>query len=122
MPKNWTHILLIEDDPIYGEFVKTSILDAHLPVTVGHVTTLDAALAYLRGEPPFNDRIANPMPSIVLLDINLAHQNAFPVLRFLGEHGHLENKSIRVIMLTSSDRQEDFREALKLGAVSFLIK
>jgi DNA-binding response OmpR family regulator len=62
------------------------------------------------------------MPAVILLDINLAPGSGFPILRWLRDHGHLADEKIRVVMLTSSDRTEDVQQALKLGALSYLVK
>jgi len=83
---------------------------------------VEQALAYLRGDQPFNDRTAYPMPAIVLLDLRMPEGGGFPVLKFLRENGHLDNEKVRVIMLTASSRPQDLEEALQLGAISYLIK
>src|SRR5947209_1792998 len=115
-------LLIIEDDSIYAEFIHSSLSTARLPLNLQRVSNVADALAYLRGEPPYQDRTAHPMPTTILLDINLSHQSGFAVLGFLRDHGHLENEKIRVIMLTASDRSEDLQKALQIGAVSYLIK
>jgi DNA-binding response OmpR family regulator len=115
-------VLIVEDDPIYAEFLRTSISRTGLPLNLLHLATLDQALAYVRGDPPYNDRSAHPMPAIVLLDVVLAQTRGFPVLAFLRDHGHLDDEKTRVIMLAASDRTEDVQEALQLGAISYLVK
>jgi DNA-binding response OmpR family regulator len=115
-------LLIVEDDPIYAGFVSSCIADGGLPFNVHHVSTLDAGLGYIKGEAPFSDRTAYPMPAIVLLDLHLSLQHGFPLLRFLRENGYLDNEKMRVIMLTASSRAEDFQEALRLGAASYLLK
>jgi len=123
MPKEKKTILVVEDDPIYAGFIKTSLLNAGMPLALHHVTTVDQALAYLRGEQlPFKDRSAYPMPAIVLLDLRIPEGGGFPVLKFLRDNGHLDNGKVRVVMLTASSRPQDLQEALQLGAVSYLIK
>jgi CheY-like chemotaxis protein len=122
MPGERKTILLVEDDPVYAAFVSSSLTAAGLPLQLHHVSTLDAALAYVRGQPPYEDRPTYPMPAIVLLDVILSQQRGFPFLKFLSENGHLENEKIRVIMLTASDDPKHIQEALRLGAISYLIK
>jgi len=115
-------LLIVEDDPIYADFIRSSIMQARLPLSLRHVSTLNEALAYVRGDPPWNDRAAHPMPAIILLDLFLSQELGFPVLAFLRENGHLDNEKVRVIIITASDRPEDLQEALRLGAISYLVK
>ena len=123
MPAHEDNLLLIvEDDPIYAEFIRSSIVQARLPLNLRHVSTLDEALAYLRGDAAYNDRAAHPMPAIILLDILLGQARGFPVLTYLAENGLLDNEKISVILLTASERPEDLQESLHLGAISYLVK
>jgi CheY-like chemotaxis protein len=122
MPSQNKTLLIIEDDPIYAGFISSSITDSRLPVNLHHVSTVEAALAYLRGEPPYDDRLAYPLPAIVLLDLNLVQQRGFPVLTYLRENGHLEKGKVRVVMLTASSNPKDLDEAMQSGATSYLIK
>src|SRR5436190_1659617 len=92
-------VLMVEDDPVYAEFVISSVGRAGLPFEVRHVSSVDDALAYVRGEGVYEDRAAHPMPEIVLLDINLGQKRGFPVLRWLRENGYLEEEKVRVVML-----------------------
>ena len=115
-------ILVVEDDPIYAEFIRSSLVTAGLPVILQHVSTLEQAIAYTKGEKPYNDRSVYPLPRIVLLDLHLSTHHGFPFLRFLRDNGFLENQKTRVIMLTASSRTEDLQEALRLGAISYLVK
>ena len=71
---------------------------------------------------PQVDRAACPMPALVMIDIILSSSTGFPVLDWLRENGHLDNEKVRVIMLTSSSRTEHIQEALRLGALSYLVK
>jgi CheY-like chemotaxis protein len=117
-----TTLLFIDDDPIYAEFLISSLAKAGLPFSIRHLSSLDQALAYVRGDEPYKDRSLHPIPAVVLLDINLSARSGFPVLSWLRDNGCLENEKVRVVMLTSSDRSADIQQALKLGALSYLVK
>jgi DNA-binding response OmpR family regulator len=115
-------LLLVEDDPVYAEFIISSLAKSGLPFNPRHIPTLDQALAYLRGEAPYHDRTAYPMPAVVLLDIILSAGSGFPILRWLQEHGKRDKEQTRVVMLTASNRSRDIQQALELGALSYLVK
>ena len=115
-------LLLVEDDAIYAQFILSALRKSALPLRLNHCTDVDQALAYLRAEPPYSDRAAHPMPDIVLLDVTLGASSGFPVLHWLQENGHLQNEKIRVVILSSSSRTEHLQEALRFGAISYLVK
>ena len=115
-------LLLVEDDPVYAQFILSVIEKSGLPLKLFHVANLEQGLAYVQGDEPYADRAAYPMPAIVLLDIILGTDSGFPLLRWLREHGHLAHEQIRVVMLTASSGTENVQEALRLGALSYVVK
>ena len=89
----------------------------------GHIRLIDdgeRALAYLLGEPPYDDRDRYPLPRLVLLDLKLRKLGGLDILRRLqaaGAKGH-----IPVVVLSSSARDDDIEEAYRCGANSYLVK
>ena len=81
---------------------------------------IERALAYLRGEYPYTDRGAYPVPDLVLLDIKMPGTDGFEVLRWIRQQK--EFSELCVVMLTSSDEIRDVNRAYQLGANSFLVK
>ena len=61
-----------------------------------------------------------PVPSVILLDLDLPKVGGLEVLRRLKSHD--EFKTIPVIMLTNSGAQQDINEAYQLGANSYVQK
>ena len=78
------------------------------------------AIAYLKGEGSYDDRIAFPLPHVMLLDLNMPITNGFEVLKWLRSDPGL--KRLTVVILTASMRAEDAERALDLGANWFLVK
>jgi DNA-binding response OmpR family regulator len=113
------NVLLVEDDPLYAEFVVSAIAKCGLALKVCHVSNVADAFVFLEGKPPHTER---EFPTIVVLDVKLSKENAFPVLRWLRGNGHLDKEKTRVVMLTASDRSDDRAQALQYGAMSYLIK
>jgi DNA-binding response OmpR family regulator len=116
------HLLVVDDDPTYTEFVCSAIQRANLPVKINRASTLDQGLAYVQGAPPYADRTAYPMPTIVLLDLMLSGAEGFPILKWLSQNGHLDKEKVRVVVLTASDNAFHLQQALQLGAISYVIK
>jgi CheY-like chemotaxis protein len=80
----------------------------------------EEAIAYLKGESPYNDRNKFPLPAVMLLDLNMPMKNGFHVLEWVRAQPMLKRMSI--IILTASMRTEDVEQAFDLGATSFLVK
>ena len=57
-------------------------------------------------------------PDIVLLDLRMPNVNGIDVLKNIREH----NKSLPVVMLTTSDDEKDLIEAVRNGASGYLLK
>ena len=57
-------------------------------------------------------------PDIVLLDLRMPNVNGIDVLKKIREH----NKSLPVVMLTTSDDEKDLIEAFRNGASGYLLK
>jgi CheY-like chemotaxis protein len=80
----------------------------------------EETVAYLKGEGQYNDRAKHPLPSVVLLDLNLPRKNGFEVLSWIRQQPTL--KRIVVIILTASNRGADADRAYDLGANFYLTK
>lgn len=80
----------------------------------------EEAIAYLNGEGPYGDRKIFPLPTVMLLDLNMPKKDGFQVLAWVRAQPVL--KRLTVIILTASMRREDVELAFDLGASSFLVK
>ncbi|HKQ38534.1 MAG TPA: response regulator [Verrucomicrobiae bacterium] len=78
------------------------------------------ARAYLQGDREFADRVAHPLPVIILADIKMPAMNGFDLLTWIKAQPYL--RRIPVVMLTGSDRNPDINRAYDLGASSYLVK
>jgi CheY-like chemotaxis protein len=80
-----------------------------------------AARSYFLGQAPFQDRAANPLPNLVLLDIQLGDEDGFSVLKWLRAQ-KAPWRQVPVVMLTTSQDRDEVSRAYDLGANSFLTK
>ena len=80
----------------------------------------DEAIAYLQGDGPYHDRAQFPLPTVVLMDLNMPGKNGFEMLEWI--RGNPAFKRLRVYILSASSRSEDIERAYDLGASSYLVK
>ena len=75
---------------------------------------------YLAGNGPFADRRKYPMPSLVLLDLNLPYWSGIEVLEWMRQQPQL--RSMPVVVFTSSNRPDDIARAYDAGANAYVVK
>ena len=80
----------------------------------------EEAIAYLKGEGAYIDRLKFPFPVVMLLDLNMPKANGFDVLAWVRSQPKL--KRLAIIIVTASMRDADADRAFDLGATGFLIK
>ena len=78
------------------------------------------AVDYLSGKGRFGDRVKNPLPTIILLDLKMPRMNGFEVLEWMQKQPEI--KLIPTIVVTSSSMQEDVTEAYRAGANAVMNK
>ncbi len=110
-------VLLVEDDP--GDVLMTREAFAdHKLQNVLHVVDNGAdAMAFLRREGEYADA---PRPDLVLLDLNLPRMDGREVLAAVKEDEDL--RSIPVVVLTTSEAEEDVLRSYKLHANAYVTK
>lgn len=112
--------MLVEDNPDDIIVVRRAFTKANLVNPIQVATDGDAAVAYLAGEGKYADRERYPLPVLILLDLKLPRRSGFEVLEWLRKQPGL--KRLRVVVLTSSSRNQDINRAYELGANSYLTK
>ncbi|MBL0226540.1 MAG: response regulator [Geobacteraceae bacterium] len=113
-------ILLVEDNPDHAVLVMRSLGDFKVANRILHVEDGQAALDYLSGNGPYADRMTYPLPNLILLDLRLPKIDGLEVLREIKANAGL--KPIPVVVLTTSDAEQDLTKAYEFGANSFLTK
>ena len=78
------------------------------------------AKEYLSGKNAFADRDRYPLPSIVLVDLNLPYIPGLEVLKWMKQESSL--RSLPVVIFTSSVREDEKAQAMALGASAFIQK
>lgn len=113
-------VLVVEDSEDDLFLMKMACKRTGIPHKLNSVTDGDAAIRYLSGGTPFNDRVANPLPDLIFLDIKLPRRDGHQVLEWIREQSAFKN--LPVVMLTASARNTDVSRAYELGVTSYLRK
>ena len=113
-------ILLAEDDPNDVVLIQRAFRKAGLQNTLKNVADGEQAIHYLSGQGAYSDRYQFPLPFLLLLDLKMPGTDGFEVLEWLRNEPQL--KRLLVVVLTSSNLQEDVDRAYELGANSYLVK
>jgi CheY-like chemotaxis protein len=106
-----------EDDII---LIRRAFTRARVVNPIHVVRDGEEALAYLKGEGKYANRADYPFPELVLLDLKMPRMDGFEVLRWVRAQPNL--RTLRVVVLTSSEDVRDVNLAYQLGANSFLVK
>jgi chemotaxis family two-component system response regulator Rcp1 len=110
-------ILLVEDNPgdlrLAQEVLRQSKMNGHLSVARDG----EEALEFMRRQGVHAEA---PRPRLVLLDLNLPKRNGFEVLEELKADRDLQR--IPVVVLSSSDSDEDVARAYDLHAACYISK
>lgn len=102
------HIFLIEDDPSLSKIYSQRLAKEGFKVSIAAEGTEG-----LR-------RARNENPDLIILDLILPGISGFEALRQLK--ADQKTKDIPTIVLTILEQEEDVKEALRLGAASYLFK
>jgi CheY-like chemotaxis protein len=113
-------ILLIEDEPDDVMNIQRAFRKAKLANPLQVVNDGDSAVAYLNGDPPYNDRSRYPLPTLTLLDLKLPRRSGLEVLAWMRKQPHL--KRLPVVILTSSSERADINSAYDEYVNSYLVK
>lgn len=113
-------ILLVEDNLKDIELTLTAFKQAKLTNPVQVVQNGAEALDYVFCRGMYAKRPKTERPQVVLLDLHLPKIHGLEVLRRIKADGFA--RKIPVVVLTVSQRDDHIREALQLGAQSYIVK
>ena len=110
-------VLLVEDDPGDVLMTREAFEERHVPDRLHVVGDGLLAMQFLRRTDEF---AGAPRPGLILLDLNLPRRNGLEVLAELKADGDLS--SIPVVVLTSSQSEQDILRSYSLHANAFVSK
>ena len=112
--------LLVEDNDDDAELTLMAFKAARISNSVVRVRDGVEALDYLFGRRSYAGRDLNDLPGVVLLDLNLPRLGGLDVLAAIRAGDHI--KHLPVVVLTSSDEEEDRLAAYSRYANSYVRK
>jgi DNA-binding response OmpR family regulator len=113
-------ILLVEDNPDDVELTIRAFKKNNISNKVIIAQNGAEALDYLLGRGMYKERDLKDLPVLIMLDLNLPKINGFEVLKAIRQNE--TTKLLPVVILTSSNQDEDMIESYKLGANSYIHK
>ena len=110
-------ILLVEDSPSDANLIQISFKQAKIANNLHWVEDGETALDYLLQQ---GDYANTPRPDLIVLDLNLPGMDGQEVLTSVKSHPTL--KRIPVIVLTTSEDEEDILKSYELNANCYITK
>jgi two-component system response regulator len=110
-------VLLAEDNPGDVRLTREALKDGKVWSNLNVVEDGEAALAFLRQEGAYANA---PRPDLILLDLNMPKKDGREVLSIIKADENL--KQIPVVILTTSDSEEDILKSYNLNANCYVTK
>ena len=113
-------ILLVEDNDDHAELILRSLQAMAGGNRIVRVSDGQEALDYLHREGGYRDPLTSPFPTVIFLDLRLPRVDGLDVLKIVKSDERL--KHIPVVILTSSDVENDILQSYQLHANSYVVK
>ncbi len=113
-------ILLVEDNPCDAEIAMRAFKKNNLASNVIRVSDGEEAFDYIFARGLFKGREKLNIPKLILLDLKLPRVDGLEVLKVIKADP--VTKIIPVVVLTSSDEENDMIESYRLGVNSYIVK
>jgi CheY-like chemotaxis protein len=117
--RNPVSILMAEDDPDDQLLVQRAFASANLAPDLRFVNDGEELLDYLYHRDGHSEE-TSPQPGLILLDLNMPKKDGREALMEIKTDPEL--REIPVVVLTTSNREEDIFHAYALGASSYIVK
>jgi two-component system, chemotaxis family, response regulator Rcp1 len=112
-----TEVLLVDDNPADTDLTSEVLTQNFCPIHIRAVTDGVEAIAFLRGEGKYANRL---LPDFMVLDLNLPKKDGRAVLAEVKADPVLRN--IPVAIFSTSEAQRDIVRSYELGANCYVSK
>ena len=111
--RNSNPIMLIDDDRLDTITLQRAFVDLGIPNDIINMSSGKDAMQYLLCK-------ENGEPSIILLDLNMPQMGGIEFLKVIKAEEQL--RKIPVIIMSTSNYEEEVVEVFKLGAAGYILK
>ncbi len=118
--KNTFRILIADDDPEDRNLISEAFEIAEIPHELFFVKDGEELLDYLKKRKAYSDCSNYKTPAIILLDLNMPRKDGREALKEIKSDPELHN--IPVIVLTTSNYEEDIKKTYLMGVNGFVTK
>ena len=113
-------ILLVEDSPLDVKITRKALERGKVRNNLFVVNDGEQALDFVFNRNEYADTEKFPRPDLILLDLHLPRMDGKEVLQNLKADP--ESRKVPVVMLTTSEREEDIVKSYELGVNSYITK
>lgn len=118
--KKTVTFLIADDDPDDQLLIKESLEEARLANPLYFVKDGVELLDYLQRKNQFANLVGNPLPGLILLDLNMPRKSGIEALQEIKTDQEL--RQIPIVIFTTSKAEEDIIRTYNLGVNSFISK
>lgn len=113
-------ILFVEDNPHEAELTIRGLRKHNLVNKLKHIDDGAEALDFIFSRGVYASRENSPTPKLIILDLKLPKVDGLEILRQLK--ADKRTRIIPVVVLTSSQEEQDVIESYRLGVNSYIVK
>jgi two-component system, response regulator len=113
-------ILLADDDPDDRQLAQDALAECRLANEIHFVEDGEQLMDYLLRRGAYAGRAKEPLPGLILLDLNMPRKDGREALKEIKAHPQL--RRIPVVVLTTSKAEEDILRTYDLGVNSYITK
>jgi CheY-like chemotaxis protein len=106
-------ILIVEDDKVDVMAIKRAVKQLQIQNPLVIAANGEEALHHLQD-------LQNPLPTLILLDINMPKMNGIEFLRIIKDDRR--TRRIPVVILTTSHEDRDRMESFDIGVAGYMVK
>ena len=114
------NILIVEDNLNHQKITEYALRRSKVPLRINVVRDGQEVIDYLFRSEEYQDAERFPVPDLILLDLNLPKRDGREVLKMIKADSLL--MEIPVVIVSTSDREEDVNFAFQTGAVGYISK